>query len=194
MRASRQTEGSSTSAVTHRSPVTSPRRRRRQCSRDFGPPSRCIGSYSARVGAPMEEVKGVGAAGRLPGIPPTCRAALEWGLGPGTVPEPPKSPSSGCRRLHVSLKGTFFSPSELTPLRSLPALGLDDPQVPTLQFAKSSPSGSPVLTRLYLGWRDCSFHPCLKKKPAKPYPNSLELTWEAVAAGGLPKESTEDRY
>lgn len=41
----------------------------------------------------------------------------------------------------------------------------------TLQFAKCAvslcPSRSRVWTRLYLGWGDCSFHPCLKKKKKK---------------------------
>lgn len=192
MRASRQTEGSSTSAVTHGSPVTSLRRRRRPCSRDFGPPSRCIGSYSARVGAPMEEVKGGGAAGRVPGISPTCLTALEGGPGSGTVPEPPKSPQSCCRRPRVSRNGTFFPPSKLTPLRSLPALRLHDQQVPTLQFAKCAvslcPSRSRVLTRLYLGWGDCSFHPCLKnkhdEKKTKPHKAVPRLIRTYLGGGG----------
>ena len=33
-----------------------------------------------------------------------------------------------------------------------------------------------------------------ERKPIKQHPNPLELTWEAAAVGGLPKESTEDRY
>lgn len=51
--------------------------------------------------------------------------------------------------------------------------------------------------RLYLGRGDCSLHPDLKIneiKPVKQQPNPPELTWEAAAVGGLPKESTEDRY
>lgn len=61
MRAPRQTEGSSASAVTHGSPVTSPRRRRRQRSRDFEAHFPLdLEQPRARVGAPIEEVKGGG--------------------------------------------------------------------------------------------------------------------------------------
>lgn len=143
MRAPRQKEDSSASAVTHGSPVTSPRSRRRlRLQRQGSSPAlpQEPGRPGAEEGARTEEERERWATGSVPGFSPVCLTALASSRGPesGTVPEPAKS-CQRCYRIHVARSGAFSPPPGCLLCR--PSLSsthtTNSKHVRTLQFCKA---------------------------------------------------------